>query len=107
MAQRRLKFWGWGYDGDGPNDDAQQRLLAGMAQRFNLPLKLAPAPRLEELNLRAPRAKPPSAIEAFCSIDPYDRAAHHYGKSYRCHGSRRKRPIGPPNQGQPRRGPLG
>ncbi|MBI3992213.1 MAG: FAD-binding oxidoreductase, partial [Candidatus Lambdaproteobacteria bacterium] len=55
-----------------------------MARRFGLPeLKPVAPPRLEELALRAPRVKPPKALEAICSITPYDRAGHTYGKGFR------------------------
>ena len=97
MAARRLKFWGWGYEGDGPDQDAQRRLCERTARRFGRALSLAPAPRLEEIALRSPRVKPPGALAAICSADPYDRAAHHYGKSFRdlVRGFRRQYPNPP------------
>jgi alkyldihydroxyacetonephosphate synthase len=97
LSERQLKFWGWGYEGDGPNDDAQRRLCERTAQRFGRPLTLAPAPRLDEIALRAPRIKPPSALGAICASDAYDRAAHHYGKSFRdlVRGFRRHYPNPP------------
>ncbi len=97
MTDKRLKFWGWGYEGDGPNDDAQRRLCERTAQRFGRALALAPAPRLEEIDLRAARIKPPAALEAICASDAYNRAAHHYGKSFRdlVRGFRRQYPNPP------------
>ena len=83
MAERRLKFWGWGYEDQGPNPEQQQRLAQRMAKRFGVAeVKIAPPPTLDELDLRAPRLSPPSALAAICSADRYDRAAHTYGRSY-------------------------
>jgi alkyldihydroxyacetonephosphate synthase len=97
LAQRRLKFWGWGYEGDGPNEDAQLRLCERQSQRFGRALTLAPAPQLGEIELRHPRVKPPTALESICASDAYNRAAHHYGKSFRdlVRGFRRQFPNPP------------
>ena len=38
---------------------------------------------MEELDLRAPRLVPPASLEPVFSTDPYDRAAHTYGRSFR------------------------
>jgi len=104
LADRRLKFWGWGYEGEGPNDDAQRRLCERTSQRFGRALRLAPAPRLDEIALRAPRIAPPAALNAICSSAPYDRAAHHYGKSLRdlIRGFRRQYPNPPDVVAYPR-----
>src|ERR1700728_4394246 len=61
MADRRRKFWGWGYEDQGPNATQKQH----MAERI------------------APRITPPSALAALCSSSTYDRAGHSYGKSFR------------------------
>ena len=36
MAERRRKFWGWGYEDQGPNADQKQRMAERMASRFGL-----------------------------------------------------------------------
>ena len=92
-----MKFWGWGYEGDGPDEDAQRRLCERQSQRFGRALTLAPPPQLDEIKLRSPRVKPPSALEAICATDAYNRAAHHYGKSFRdlVRGFRRQYPNPP------------
>ncbi len=83
MAERKLKFWGWGYEDQGPNAEQQKRLAEKMAARFGVAeLKIVSPPTLDELNLRASRLSPPQALAAICSSDAYDRAAHTYGKSY-------------------------
>ena len=53
-----------------------------MADRFGLgELTITRPPKLEEINLRPPRISPPPSCAAIVSVDPYDRAAHTYGKS--------------------------
>src|ERR1700730_6768510 len=80
--QRKRKFWGWGYEDQGPNPEQQKHMAERMAKRFGLaPLELTPSPKESELNLRAPRIKPPAALEAICSTSIHDRAGHTYGKS--------------------------
>jgi alkyldihydroxyacetonephosphate synthase len=84
MAERRQKFWGWGWEDGGPSAEQQQYIAQLVAARFGLPeVTIDPAPRLEEITLRTPRLAPPSSLEAICSAEPYDRAAHAYGKSFR------------------------
>ena len=83
MAQRR-NFWGWGNEGGGPNAEQAERVVKTLAQRLAAPsLTLVPPPRLEDLDLAAPRVDPPAALAPLCSDSPYDRASHSYGKSYR------------------------
>src|ERR1700733_2346913 len=66
MAEdRKRKFWGWGYEDQGPTPEQQKHMAERMAKRFGLDqLELAPPPKESGLNLRAPRVKPPAALEA-------------------------------------------
>jgi alkyldihydroxyacetonephosphate synthase len=80
----RRKFWGWGREGEGLSTDELEKLGATFAERFRLDgVRLQQPPRIEELDLAAPRLTPPESIAALCSADPYDRAAHAYGRSFR------------------------
>jgi alkyldihydroxyacetonephosphate synthase len=82
VAQRR--FWGWGCEGEGPGVEQQQGILRTLAARLATgDLVLAPEPRLEDIELPAPRVAPPGALARICSAAPRERAAHSYGKSYR------------------------
>jgi alkyldihydroxyacetonephosphate synthase len=84
MAAKRRKFWGWGWEDEGPNAEQQQRIAQLLAARFQLPdLTIMAPPRLEELKLRSARIAPPTALARICSTDPYDRAGHTYGKAFR------------------------
>jgi len=79
----RRKFWGWGNEGQGP-DEAQARGIARtLAERFGAEVELAPEPRLEDVALPDPRVAPPPVLAAKCRSDPHTRASHTYGKSYR------------------------
>jgi alkyldihydroxyacetonephosphate synthase len=82
--ERRRKFWGWGYEGEGPDDAQAAGIARALGQRFGIrELDVAPAPRIEDVSLRAPRLDPPARLAEFCSTSPFDRASHTHGKSYR------------------------
>src|ERR1700735_2436467 len=85
MAEnRKRKFWGWGYEDQGPTPEQQKHMAERMAKRFGLgPLEIMPPPKESELTLRAPRVKPPAALEAICSTATHERAGHTYGKGSR------------------------
>ena len=81
---KRLSFYGWGYEGAGPDDAARGRLAASLGERFGRSdLAAAPLPRIEEIELPAPRSRPPAALAGLASAEPWERARHSYGKSYR------------------------
>lgn len=83
-AAPRRKFWGWGYEGHGPNAEQQRRIAELLAARFAVDVpEVAPPPRASELSLRPPRLTPPASLAPLCSTDPEDRAGHTYGKSFR------------------------
>jgi alkyldihydroxyacetonephosphate synthase len=91
--ERRRKFWGWGYEGEGPDDAQAVGIARVLGERFGIrELDVAPAPRIEDLSLRAPRLDPPANLAEFCSTSPFDRASHTHGKSYRdiVRGARRE-----------------
>ena len=75
MAERKRKFWGWGYEDQGPTPEQQKHMAERMAKRFDLPeLTLTPPPTESELNLRASRVQPPDALKEICSTSTHDRA---------------------------------
>lgn len=82
MAVRR--FWGWGVEGEGPTAEQQERMSATLAEMFGLDgLAVAEPPTLDEIDLPLPLIEPPAALAPLCSTDPYERAGHTYGKSFR------------------------
>jgi alkyldihydroxyacetonephosphate synthase len=84
MPQRRRKFWGWGYEDQGPNLDQQKKMAERMARRFDLgELTVLPHPTEAELNLRPPRVKPPDSLASIFGATAYERALHSYGRGFR------------------------
>jgi alkyldihydroxyacetonephosphate synthase len=84
MSERRRKFWGWGYEDQGPTREQRDAIASLLASRFGTgALTITEPPRLEELELRAPRVAPPASLAAICSQSAEDRAGHAYGKSFR------------------------
>src|SRR5919106_2435130 len=50
MAHRRRKFWGWGYEGEGPTRDQQEQMAKTLAAMFELDgLTVADPPAVDEL----------------------------------------------------------
>src|SRR5438445_12325797 len=84
MSERRQKFWGWGYEDQGPTREQQEKIALLLSARYRISgIEIVEPPRLDEINLRAPRLAPPSTLAHLCSTSPYDRAAHTYGKAFR------------------------
>jgi alkyldihydroxyacetonephosphate synthase len=80
---RRRNFWGWGLEGAGPDAEQREGIGKTLASRFGVDLEFVPPPRLEEIELPAPRISPPDALAAICTSEPLERAGHTYGKGYR------------------------
>ena len=80
----RRKFWGWGLEGEGLAASELEQLGAVFTGRLGIDgVRAQEPPRVQELDLRAPRLVPPASLEQAFSTDPYDRAAHTYGRSFR------------------------
>jgi len=84
IATRRRKFWGWGFEDQQPAPEQVEQTAAAAREHLGFdPAPVEPPPRLEDLELPAPRLEPPSSLAAVCRSDPYERALHAYGCSYR------------------------
>jgi alkyldihydroxyacetonephosphate synthase len=83
MTARRLKYFGWGREGEGMTAEEEVAALDRYRRLFGVDRfdELAP-PSLSEIKLRPPRIAPPPALAPHCSSEPYDRLAHTYGKSF-------------------------
>jgi alkyldihydroxyacetonephosphate synthase len=84
MAQGRLKYFGWGREGEGLTATEEAAALDRYRRLFGVDRfeETAP-PALAQIPLRPPRLAPTAALAPFCSAEPYDRVAHTYGKSFR------------------------
>ncbi|GAA3050034.1 FAD-binding oxidoreductase [Streptomyces glomeratus] len=81
---RRRKFWGWGYEDEQPGRteahktaDLVRSVLGFGAEHVRTP------PAVADLDLPAPRLAIPGSLAPVMTTDPYQRASHAYGKSYR------------------------
>jgi alkyldihydroxyacetonephosphate synthase len=84
MSERRRKFWGWGYEGDGISDGEADEVASRLAAAFGADaVRDRQPPCVEDLDLRAPRVAAPSALTELFTDAPHERASHAYGKSYR------------------------
>ncbi len=83
MERSARSFWGWGIEGAGPAPEQIEGIRRLLSARFDTPLSFAPPPRIEDIDLRAPRIAPPPALAPLCSATVFDRASHTFGKSYR------------------------
>jgi alkyldihydroxyacetonephosphate synthase len=84
MTEPVRTFWGWGYEGEGPNRSQTEAIAAGLAARFGVEqVPVADPPRLEDIELPAPRLSPPNGLASICTTDKAERAGHTYGKSFR------------------------
>ena len=84
MSERRRKFWGWGFEDQQPAHDQVETAAAAARERLGFgPAEVERPARLEDVELPCPRLEPPASLTAICRTDPYERAAHAYGKSYR------------------------
>ena len=82
MADRRLKFWGWGYEGEGLDANEQQRLHGVYADLFDIEFKAWPPPNVDDIELAPSRLQPPAALADLFTSEPYERLLRTYGKSF-------------------------
>jgi len=83
MAERRLKHFGWGREGEGLTAEEERATLDRYRRLFGVDrFDERQPPELSEIVLRPPRIAPPPPLAAHCSSEAYDRIAHTYGKSF-------------------------
>jgi alkyldihydroxyacetonephosphate synthase len=83
-ATRRRKFWGWGFEDQQPPHEQVEAAAAAAREQLGFgPAEVERPARLENLELPAPRLEPPDSLSHVFRADPYERASHAYGKSYR------------------------
>ena len=83
MSTRRRKFYGWGYADEGATPEEVRLLEKALAARFGIrSFDVTPAPRAEEITLRAPRLEVPAALKDMVSTGHLDRLEHCYGQMF-------------------------
>ena len=83
-GRRRRSWWGWGWEDQALTPEQADNLAQAVAARLGTgEVDVQQPPDLRAIDLPAPRFQPPPALAHLCSTDPYDRAGHTYGKSFR------------------------
>jgi alkyldihydroxyacetonephosphate synthase len=75
----RRSIWMNGLQADEPTEAQRREQARALSRRLGIEVELPPIPRVEDLQLRPPRIRPPAAIEEFCFSDNYERALHTKG----------------------------
>ena len=83
MSNRRLKFWGWGFEDTLLSANEIALLEANYAKHLGMSgFQATPVPKAEEISLRKPRLDIPSSLQKICTSDHHERLLHSYGKSF-------------------------
>jgi len=83
MVEPKLKFWGWGYEGDVLAPEEVRWLECMWAKQFRISqFDLTPPPTAEDIRLRPSRLTIPAALLGICSTEHYERLLHSYGSSF-------------------------
>jgi alkyldihydroxyacetonephosphate synthase len=83
MTQRRLKYFGWGREGEEMAPEEEAFALRTYRDLFDITdFDAVPVPGLDVVDLRTPRLLPPASLANICSVERYHRAVHTFGKSY-------------------------
>ncbi len=79
---KTLKYWGWGYEGDGLDPGETKALLATFAESYGIrPSAEGAFPTLDAIELARSRLTPPAGLARICTDDSYERVLHAFGQS--------------------------
>lgn len=79
---KTLKYWGWGYEGEGLDARETEALLTTFADGYGIrPVDDGAFPALDAIALGAPRLKPPPALSRICTSEKDQRVLHAFGQS--------------------------
>ena len=79
VAKPRRSIWMYGLESEEPAEAQRAEQAKRLSERIGASVELPSIPRLDALQMRPPRIKPPQAIAEFCFCDPYERALHTKG----------------------------
>ena len=79
---QRLKFYGWGNEGEGLDMPERERLFRFVSDKLGVQPRPSSPPQASEIALRPPRVSAPAALAGLLTHEPYERLLHTYGKSY-------------------------
>ena len=79
----RLKFYGWGHEGEGLSADESARVFRFVTERLGAePRATAAPPQASDITLKRPRIAAPASLAGVLTVDHYERLLHTHGKSY-------------------------
>ena len=79
---KQLKYWGWGYEGEGLSSRDRDALLSILSREFGIRgAGTRDVPAIEDIILPHPRLHPPSSLASICTQQPYERVLHSFGQS--------------------------
>ncbi len=79
---KTLKYWGWGYEGEGLDARETEALLASFADGYGIrPVDDGAFPAVDAIELIAPRLTPPASLARICGSDKCQRVLHAFGQS--------------------------
>ncbi len=83
MGERKVRFCGWGFEGEGLSSAEEKLVLGRYADRFEVAgFERIPHPSPEQVELHKPRIEVPEKLANLCTTGHMDRLLHTYGKSY-------------------------
>ncbi len=83
MSVRHLKHWGWGYEDQQQSVDQLEAVATGARQMLGFGSEATLPVALEDVEIRSPRLKTPSALPGMFSDGHRDRVSHTLGCAYR------------------------
>ena len=78
---RKLKYWGWGYEGTSLNPDEIKNLLKSLAEFDITGSEKGQFPTIDSISLDMNRLNLPKSLENICTTDKYERILHTFGQS--------------------------
>ena len=82
MADKTLKYWGWGYAEDGLSAADTKSLLATFADGFGInPSRDRAFPTMDAITLPTPKVEAPANLAKISTTDKHDRVVHSFGQS--------------------------
>ncbi len=79
---KRLKYWGWGYEGLGLSTSDRDALLHTLATEYGVTARgTGKIPALDGMALPPSRLEPPARLASICTQEPYERVLHSFGQS--------------------------
>ncbi|MCP5199686.1 MAG: FAD-binding oxidoreductase [Gammaproteobacteria bacterium] len=79
VRNERRSLWTWGYVSDEPTDEARRAAAKALSGRLGAVVEPPPAPRIEDIELRAPRIAVPDKLRDWVSQDHVERVTHTHG----------------------------